>query len=1030
MRIRQNRKRTKTFMSLLPVLIGCLMLFAAVPVSAQHAAPAEKQVSGKIVDTDGAPMVGVTVTIKSKPQKGSASNADGDFLISAAPGDILVFSFIGFNTKEIPVKELDGHRTVVLEPDTQSLEEVVVVGYGVQKKVSVVGAVNTVNMKEFKSVPAPSISQALVGKIPGLVSRQVSGEPGQDQAYLYIRGLSTWGDNTPIVIVDGIERDLNSLNMPEVESITFLKDATATAVYGIRGANGVVIITTRKGEVGAPVVTLRSEFACLSGMRFPDFINSGEFAELWNEARVNDNKAPTYKPEEILKYYDGSDPYNYPNINWMDEILRKNTFQTIHNINISGGTEKVRYFVNLGYTMQDGLFKRDPDFEYNTNVRMHRYNLRSNVDIQLAPSLVAGVGLGIISRQQMHPGYDTGTIFGAAADYAPNKIPMRNPDGSFSASIFNNATNPYMQATHGGYTTELTNNTQGTFSLNWDLSSLVTQGLNWVNTFSFDQYVWGRNRRLKGVTSKEYIGINSYGEEEYKVWFEKAPEIYEEYSGNTRALRFFSQLNYNRSFGKHNVAGMLMFNIGESINLLAGSGTNALPSRVMGLSGRAVYDYSNRYILEFSFGYNGSENFAPGRRFGFFPGVALGWNIAQENFWKVAPISTLKIRGSMGKVGNDRTGSDRFAYLSTTGSAGGFLMGSYMNPTLGYAEGRIGGAKAITWEEATKYNLGLDFGMFDNRLSLNVDLFKEDRTGLLVQRTESIPKVSGFQTSQLPYANIGKSQNKGIEAMFEAKNTTSKGLFYSFRGNFSFSRSLCVDRDEPADIPEYQSFRGHSLGLSKALIALGFFEDQKDIDNSPRQDFGPVRPGDVKYRDVNGDGIVDNQDEVLLGYPQVPEISYGFGFTLAYKGFDLSLYFTGAARSTCFFYGPTVYPFIWGNEANVQREFYEHRWRLNADNSKAKYPAVTSGPNNNNNRISTLYMRDASYLRLKNAEIGYSLPERWLRKIRFSKCRIFVNGIDLLLFDDLEITDPESNNGNMLSYPKQRTINAGFEITF
>ena len=1015
---------------MLMVLIGCLTCFLAIQSFAQSSSSEEKQISGKIVDNNGNPMVGVTVTLKNNPQKGSVSNADGDFLIAATSNDILVFSFIGFNTKEVPANEISGQKIIVLEPDIQSLEEVVVVGYGIQKKVSVVGAVSTVNMNQIKGVPAPSISQALVGKIPGLISRQTSGEPGQDQAYLYIRGLSTWGDNSPIVIVDGIERDLNSLNMPEIESITFLKDATATAVYGIRGANGVIIITTRKGQVGAPVVTLRSEFACLTGMRFPDFINSGEYAELWNEALMNDNKAPAYTADEILKYYDGSDPYNYPNINWMNEIFRKNTFQTINNVNISGGTEKVRYFVNLGYTMQDGLFKRDPSFEYNTNVRLHRYNLRSNVDIQLAPSLIAEIGLGIISRQQKHPGYSTTEILGAATEYAPNKIPMYNPDGTFAASIFNNYTNPYMQATHGGYTTELANNTQGTFSLKWDLSSLITEGLSWVNTFSFDQYVWGQNKRLKGVTSKEYLGLNSYGEEEYKVWFEKSPELYSTTSGNTRALRFFSQLNYNRSFDRHNVSGMLMFNMGESIDLLAANGTNALPSRIMGLSGRAVYDYANRYIVEFSFGYNGSENFAAGHRFGFFPGVALGWNVAQENFWKVTPISTLKIRGSMGKVGNDRTGSDRFAYLSTTGSANGFLMGSYMNPTAGYTEGRIGGAKAITWEEATKYNVGIDLGMFNDRLSLHVDLFKEDRSGLLVQRTESIPEVSGFQTSQLPYANIGKSQNKGIEAMFEAKNTTSKGFFYSFRGNFAFTRSLCIDRDEPANQPEYQSYRGHSLGLSKALIALGFFEDQADIDNSPRQDFGPVRPGDIKYRDVNGDGIVNGEDQVLLGYPQVPEISYGFGFTLAYKGIDLSLYFTGAARSSYFFFGTSVYPFIWGNEANVQREFYEHRWRPGADNSKAKYPAVSSGPNTNNNQISTLYMRDGSYLRLKNAEIGYSLPQKWIKKIGLTNCRIFANGIDLLLFDKLKITDPETNNGNMLSYPKQRTINGGLEITF
>ena len=1020
-------KRLKTFSGILRIsAIVFLMVMTSVSFAQDKAE--SLQYVGKVLDIDGLPVPGATVSLKSDPTKGASTNVDGEYVLTATPSDVFIFSCIGYETIEVEASK--HQKIVIMKPNQEFLDEVVVVGYGTQKKVSVVGAVSTIDVKAIRSVPAPSISQALVGKVPGLVSRQVSGEPGQDQAFLYIRGMSTWGDNTPIVIVDGIERDLNSLNTAEIETITFLKDATATSIYGIRGANGVVIITTRRGDVGAPKVSLRSEFACLSGMRFPDFINSGEYAELWNEARINDGLEPTYTGEEILKYYTGSDPYNYPDIDWMDHIFKKHTFQTVHNLNINGGTEKVRYFVNLGFTMQDGLFKRDPSFEYNTNVNMYRYNLRANVDVQLAPSLVAEVGLGYISKDQTHPGYYTPEILGAAFDYAPNKIPMRNPDGTFSASIFNQYTNPYMQATHGGYMTQLSYNLQGTFTLKWDLSNLVTKGLNWTNTFSFDQSGYGWNRRLKGVNSKEYLGLSSSGEENYKVWFEKAPEIYSTSAASSRALRFFSQLNYNRSFGNHNVNGMLMFNIAESVNQLAGNGTAALPSRMMGLSGRAVYDYDSRYIAEFSFGYNGSENFAPGHRFGFFPGVAIGWNIAKEPFWKVDKFSTFKLRGSVGMVGNDRTGGTRYSYLSTTASATGFLMGQYMNPTAGYSENIIGGGSDVTWEEATKFNAGLELGFFEDKVTFNVDVFKEKRNGLLVQRKLSVPQASGFQPWQLPYVNIGKTENKGIEAMLEAKNTTSSGLFYSFKGNFSFSRSLCIDRDEPANQPEYQSYRGHSLGLTSALIALGFFESQEDIDTSPRQDFGPVQPGDIKYRDVNGDGIINNNDKVLLGHPQVPEINYGFGVTLAYKGFDLSIYFTGAANSSYFFYGSTIYPFQWGQEGNIQREFYEYRWRPGADNSNAKYPRVSSSENTNNNRLSTLYMRDNSYLRLKNAEIGYTLPSRWLKAMRMDNFRIFINGIDLLLFDKLKIVDPEADNGNVAVYPKQRTINAGLDITF
>lgn len=996
-------------------------------VKEQKTEQQKKTITGRVIDEQGESIIGANI-METGTTNGTVTDVNGRFILDVEVTAIIRISYIGYVAQDIPTV---GKTTfeILLQEDLEALEEVVVVGYGTQKKVSVVGAISTITAAEVKRVPAPSLSQALVGKIPGLVSRQLSGEPGQDQAYLYIRGLTNWSDNTPIVIVDGIERDLNTLNMPEVESITFLKDATATAVYGIRGANGVIIITTKKGVVGAPVVTLRSELAQLQGMRFPDFISAGEMAELWNEARFNDGLQPAYRPEEILRYYDESDPLNYPNINWIDYIFEKNTMQLINNVNISGGTERVQYFVNLGYTMQDGLFKRDPSFEYNTNVRMHRYNLRSNIDIHLSRSLIAEIGLGLISKEQKHPGYFTSEIMNAAFEFSPYKIPMFNPDGTYSALIYNNWTNPYMQTTHGGYSTELSNNMQATFSLKWDLSSLVTPGLSWTNTFSFDQYVWGRNKRLKGVTSKQYLGLNHYGEEIYHVWWEKKPEIFSKDSGNSRALRLFSQMNYSRSFDKHNVNAMFMFNMGESINLLAANGTQALPSRLMGTSGRIVYDYETRYIAEFSFGFNGSENFAKGHRSGFFPGVAVGWNAARENYWDLKEISTLKLRGSWGKVGNDRMGGDRFAYLSTTTSGSGYGFGSAMSSRAGFMEGRIGSGTGITWEEATKYNIGLDFGMFADRITLQVDMFKEDRDGLLVQR-KTIPKASGYRADQIPYANIGKTQNKGIETMLEAKNTTQRGLFYSVRGNFSFMRNLVVFADEPINQPDYQSMRGHSLGLSQGLVALGFFEDQDDIDNSPKQDFGPVRPGDIKYRDVNGDGIINNNDRVYLGYPKVPEIGYGFGGTIAYKGFDLSLYFTGAARSSYFFFGTTVYPFVWGNEANVQREFYEHRWRPGADNSNAKYPAVSSVPSTNNNQISSIYMRNGNYIRLKNAELGYSLPQRWIKKILISNCRFFVNGIDLLLWDNLKIADPESDNGNLQYYPKQRTINGGVEITF
>lgn len=990
-----------------------------------------KQITGTVVDSSGETVPGVTIMVKGQSKRGTSTNTEGVFVISAAPDEVLVFSCISYKTREVPASYFATSSTLTIEDDTESLDDAVVVGYGVQKKVSVVGAISTVNMTEIRSMPTSNLSAALAGKVPGLVASQVSGEPGSDIAYLYVRGLSTWGDNTPIVIIDGIERDLNQLTMQEVESISFLKDATATSVYGIRGANGVIVVTTKHGQAGAPKVTLRSEAAMLTGQRFPDFINAGEYSELWNEACRNDGIAPTWSDEEILKFYDHSDPYNYPDVNWMMEIFKKRTFQTQHNLTVSGGTDRVHYFVNFGYLLQSGLFKTDPSFDYSTNVNLGRYNLRSNIDFQISPSLTAEVGLGIVSKDFRHPSSSTDQMMAAAYNFAPNKIPIRNPDGSFCAAILNTYTNPYMQATHQGYSTLVNNLFQGTFGLKWDLSSMITPGLSWNNTFSFDQNSAAANVRVKTVTSKQFIGITPEGDDDYKIWNEKTPESFGASGSGSRSLRLYSQLNYERIFGEHNVSGMLLYNMGESVNVTAGSGTAALPSRIMGISGRAVYDYGHRYITEFSFGYNGSENFAPGHRFGFFPGIAVGWNLAKEPYWKWHDISTLKLRGSIGTVGNDRTGSSRFAYLSTTGSAGGFLQGLTQNGTAGYTEGSVGAGADITWEKARKVNLGLEYGMFEDKLTIGVDAFHEKRDGLLIQRSNSVPLAAGFNYSQLPYVNKGKSENKGIEASLEAKNTTAGGFYYSARANISFTRSKCIDRDEPANQPEYQSYRGHSLALSLAYVAEGFFEDEEDIATWPKQMLGGnVRPGDVKYRDVNGDGIVNAQDRVMVGYPQVPELNYGFGTTMAYKGFDWSIYFIGRGRASYFFYGMSVYPFIYGQESNVQREFYEYRWRPGADNSKARYPRVSTVQNDNNNQISTLYMRDASCLRLKNVEIGYTLSDKLLEKIRISNCRFFVNGVDLLLFDNLKIADPETNNGNISYYPKQSTVNAGVEITF
>ena len=1024
--------RCKTI-QLLRFLAAGLLLTLATGLSGP-AQSRRQQVVGTVVDKAGAPLPGVAVYVKNQASRGATTNLDGQFVLSAAPTETLVVSCMTYKTQEIPASYFRDGAKLVMEDDQESLEEAVVVGYGVQKKVSVVGAVSTVNVTEMKAVPVASVSQALVGKIPGLVSRQVSGEPGSDQAALYIRGLATWGDNTPIVIVDGVERDLNYLNMPEIESITFLKDATATAVYGIRGANGVIVITTRRGKVGAPKVTLRSEYAVRTGGRFPDYISAGEWAELYNEARLNDGYAPYYSDEEILKFYDHSDPYRYPDENWLNRVFKKTTSQTVHNLTVTGGGERVTYFFNLGFTDQEGLYLEDKQNRFDTNLDVRRYNLRSNIDVKLANSLTAEIGLGYISQESTTPTNNSSRIYEMTAQTSPVRFPMYNPDGTLSSTHFNGLYNPYLATVGMGFNRGLNAWFEGTFALKWDLGSLVTKGLSWNNTFTFDTFSQGNiNRSLISDPLKSFEGYDSTGEEAYHVWVEKYPETTSSSAVFQRTLRYYSQLNYARTFGQHNVSGMLMYSMGSIMYPNAGSSIGALPYRTMGVSGRAVYDYGNRYIAEFSFGYNGSENFAPGHRFGFFPGIALGWNLAKEPYWHAQDISTFKLRGSYGIVGNDRTGSTRFPYLSTTAAGSGFLMGSNMGGVSGFTESRIGDEN-ITWEKSRKFNLGLEYGMFDDKVTLGIDAFREKRDGLLVQRTSSVPNLSGFTSSQLPYLNLGKTENKGIEGELEIKNTTRSGFYYNLRGNISFSRSKVIFRDEPANQPEYRSQRGHSLGITSALIAEGFFESYEEIATWPRQTFAAdLRPGDIKYRDVNGDGLIDSNDYVNMKYPTIPELNYGFGFTFGWKGFDLSAFFVGSGNYSFQIAGGahTIAPFIWGPEAQVQREFYQYRWREGADNSQAKYPRVSSTNNSNNGGVnSTLYLRTLHYLRLKNAEIGYTLPSKVTDRIRISGCRFFVNGLNLFCWDNLKIWDPEQGSSYGLTYPNQTTINGGVEITF
>lgn len=987
------------------------------------------EVTGVVMSETGEEMPGVSVLIKGT-STGTITDLYGKYRVTVpSHHTVLQFSFIGYKTLE----ETVNNRKVInvkFEEIASELEEVVVVGYGSQKKVSLVGSVSTVEVKSLASMSSPSLSSTLGGQLPGIITRQAIGEPGYDQASVYIRGMGTWGERSPLVLIDGVERNMNYINTEEIESISVLKDASATAVYGVRGANGVILINTKSGQKGKPKISFRTEFAMQTPLRLADYIDGVEYAQLVNEARYNvdsKNYQPRYTENDIELYRNGSDPYLHPNVDWQDEVLRKHTFQTINNLNISGGSDVIRYFMNVGYTMQNGMYKVDNLNKYNTNTNINRYNFRSKVDITLSKRLEVSLGVGGIIQVNNFPATNSYDFFGSLGGTNPIVFPKHNPDGSIGGGGSWYASNPWGVLTQSGYINKSQNVLQGTFGAKWDLSWILP-GLSASGKFAYDHYYEGTTTRSKKFEVKQYLGKDDNGEDKYQLLQEPTTLGYGVGNASNRSVYMEGSLNYSGQFGLHGVNAMILGNRREYVDNTAGNSTANLPYRSLGMAARVSYDYDHRYLLEYNMGYNGSENFPEGKRFGLFPSVSLGWVISNEKWWKLDAISNFKIRGSLGQVGNDRI-SQRFLFLTTmkTNGAQSYMFG-YDPQTLAGIEEMQMGNNDVTWEISTKMNIGVDLGFFNNSLTLQVDAFKEWRDGILMQR-KIIPTITGFYPWVVPYGNLGKTENMGMDALVEFKRQTKSGFFYSLRANVSYARNKIIENDEPHKKWAYQSEKGLPIDQPFGLIAMGFFADEADIANSPKQLFqSTVRPGDIKYKDVNGDEVIDTYDRVAIGHPRTPELMFGFGGTVAYKNFDFTAYFTGATRTSVFLGSEDIWAFKNGEGTyNINREYYDNRWTPETA-STAKYPLVITGDSPNNYQLSTLYMRDASYLRLKNVELGYMFKTKALKDFRIESVRLFTNATNVLTFDKLKIMDPEANNTK--SYPLQCTWNFGLQANF
>lgn len=1007
-------------------------------------ASATIRITGKVIDKDGLPLIGVTIAAKGTTN-GTVTDVNGVYVIDVKPNTVLIYSYIGFKPSEINV----GVKTVIdvtLQDDDTELEEVVVVGMGTQRKASVIGSVSTLSVNEL-TAPNNTLSASLSGRIAGAVAVQRSGEPGQDHANFWIRGISTFGGNSkPLILVDGVERDMNDLAVEEIESISILKDASATAVYGVRAANGVLLITTRKGVAQKPQISVKLEYGVSDLPRMPKFLDGANYARLYNEAFGRENYTPEYI-EKLDNYTDPNDKYLYPNVDWFDEIFKSTSSNLNANINITGGGQHARYFINAGYVQDNGNLRDSQMNDYKSNVKFERYNFRSNLDISLTRSTVVALEIGASLADTHQPGVGgSKELF----QYAYLSNPLAAPvylegidESGYAASGWGAPNqigewNPAERLLGSGYRKNSRTRVMSQISLNQDLDFLLN-GLKFRGAFSFDTYNNLEQIRTRASTTYSPMRVNNDGELVLKEVTTGEDHLYfSSYKRYNRTKETKLQLTYDEVFADiHRVSGMTMFYTRDYIDGDAGTSTNALPYRKLGLAFRATYSFKDRYFAEFNIGYNGSENFPKNNRFGTFPAGALGYLISNEDFWKFKPIDVLKIKGSIGLVGAESLAGRRFAYISQWGNAGpswnwGMNPGSALQ---GIAETDIA-VSNLTWEKGLKKNIGIEVKALNNSVTLDLDVFHEKRTDILVRRTSTLPESAGFLSA--PWANIGKMQNKGIDATLDL-NRQIGNVSCRLYGNLTYTQNKILDKDEPhLEHTPWKMETGHRLGQRFGLIAEGLFKDQNDIDNSPVQKLGVYRPGDVKYRDINGDNQITLDDVVPIGYSHTPELVYGFGGQVIYKNFDLGVFFRGQARVSYLLGGTGFIPFYEGvGKGNLFKEAMD-RWTVDSPNPNAFYPRLSDGRSSNNWTNSTRNIYDGSFLRFAELEVGYTLKKDALKVLGVKSLRVYFLANNIHQFSKWKMWDPEiggpdengieSPNGNR--YPLPRKMNFGLKATF
>lgn len=1017
--------------------MSCCIVFNAL-------AQEQLNISGTVTDAAGEALIGVSVTVKDAKGLGTITNIDGKYNIKIQQYHTLVFSYIGYKPVSVLVK---GDKKVIdvqmSEEKTNAIDEVVVTGLGTQKKLTVTGAITNVDVSQMKQFPSSNFTNALAGNVPGIIAMQSSGQPGKSTSRFWVRGISTFGASaSAMILVDGFERNnIDDLNIEDIESFSVLKDASATAIYGSKGANGVILITTKHGKAGKININVKGEASYNTRTITPKFIDAPTYANLLNEARVTRNLAPQYQPEELALIRSGLDPDFYPNVDWSKLLLKNGAMSYRADLSMSGGGNTARYFVSLSYVEDQGMYNTDETLrkKYDTNANYKRWNYRMNVDIDVTPMTIIKLGVSGNLNKRNSPGLGDQYLWSELFGFNALSSPVLYSNGYVPAYGNNiHQMNPWVSSTRTGYNEEWDNNIQTNVTVEQKLD-FITKGLSFTGRFGYDTY--NSNHIYYRLWPAMYRA-NSRDSQGNIIWdklFEETSMSQTSGGDGSRHEFLEALLRWDRTFDKlHNFSAVSRFTQDERIQT-RNIGTdikNSVSKRNQGLAGQLTYNYALRYFIDFNFGYNGSENFADHHRYGFFPAFSLAWNVAEEPLVKKALpwLNMFKLRYSWGKVGNDNMG--RFPYLYTLDYTPniGYNWGSNLSsgtiPGIHYTQMA---SPNVTWEVARKTDFGFDFVAFDNKFSLTMDYFHEKRTGIFIQRM-FLPDITGLES--YPWANVGAVKSQGFDGNFQYKDHIGE-INWTVRGNITYSKNTILERDEENNVYAYQYGKGYRVNQQRGLIALGLFRDYDDIRNSPKQSWGTVQPGDIKYKDVNGDGIVDDGDRVAIGATDTPSLIYGLGASVSWRGFDLNLHFQGAGKYTFLINSGAVNAFRDGRWGNILQGITDNRWissdisgTKETENPNAPYPRLSYGYNLNNQQSSSFWLRNGRFLRLKNLDIGYTLPKPMVNTIHLESVRIYISGQNLITWSPFKLWDPELDSRQRGQiYPITRSFTAGIQIS-